>query len=103
MARAVNSRWREAMTSTATSAERDHLACCASLELAETVAERLPTARPAALPSRRFEILRCLGHGGMGVVHEAFDRVRGGRVALKRLRHPLPELVGRFKREFHSL
>lgn len=33
--------------------------------------------------NERFEIVREIGHGGMGVVFEAFDRKRGQRIAIK--------------------
>ena len=36
--------------------------------------------------NQRFEIIREIGHGGMGVVYEAFDRKRGQRIAIKSAR-----------------
>ena len=38
---------------------------------------------PGETVSGRFEILRRVGEGGMGVVHEAFDRKRKQRIAIK--------------------
>src|SRR5215467_1048169 len=38
---------------------------------------------PGQTVAKRFEILRCVGDGGMGVVYEAFDTKRGLRVAIK--------------------
>ncbi|MSP61409.1 MAG: serine/threonine-protein kinase PknK [Myxococcales bacterium] len=51
----------------------------------------------------RFEVVRRLGAGGMGVVHEVLDRERNTRVALKTLRKFGADLLLRFKDEFRSL
>jgi serine/threonine protein kinase/tetratricopeptide (TPR) repeat protein len=57
----------------------------------------------AAFASKRFEIVRTLGEGGMGIVYEALDRERGGRVALKTLRNASAEHLARLKREFRAM
>jgi hypothetical protein len=51
----------------------------------------------------RFELVRRLGAGGMGVVWEAVDKDRNVRVALKTLRHMTADGVLRFKNEFRAL
>jgi eukaryotic-like serine/threonine-protein kinase len=38
---------------------------------------------PGQVVAQRFEILRIIGEGGMGIVYEAFDRKRSLRIALK--------------------
>jgi tRNA A-37 threonylcarbamoyl transferase component Bud32/tetratricopeptide (TPR) repeat protein len=57
----------------------------------------------ARVIAQRFEILRALGEGGMGIVYEAIDRQQGSRIALKTVRHPSPAALARFKREFRAL
>ncbi|AUX49029.1 ATPase AAA [Sorangium cellulosum] len=63
----------------------------------------LRSARPEFGGTRRFQVVRVVGVGGMGVVYEAFDRERKGRVALKILRNLGAEARLRFKNEFRSL
>ncbi len=51
----------------------------------------------------RYECIRELGTGGMGVVWEALDRSRNVHVALKLLRSAGPETLLLFKNEFRAL
>jgi hypothetical protein len=53
--------------------------------------------------TQRFEIVRRLGAGGMGVVYEALDRDQGAHVALKTLRSFDARTILLFKREFRAL
>jgi hypothetical protein len=51
----------------------------------------------------RFEIIRCLGQGAMGLVYEVYDTQRKEHVALKTMLHADADALVRFKREFRSL
>jgi hypothetical protein len=58
---------------------------------------------PTFTGTERFEVVRRVGQGGMGVVYEAIDRERGARVALKTLREMAPGSLLRLKQEFRAL
>ena len=51
----------------------------------------------------RYEVIRKIGKGAMGVVYEAQDRDRNIRVALKVLSHVNASQILRFKKEFRRL
>src|SRR5882672_1156072 len=53
--------------------------------------------------THRFEVVRCIGQGGMGTVYEARDRERRQRVAIKTLLHFDPASLFMFKQEFRTL
>jgi len=53
--------------------------------------------------TERFELVRELGKGGMGIVYEVFDRDRGERVALKMLRNVDGAAILLLKQEFRTL
>ena len=53
--------------------------------------------------TKRFELIRKVGEGGMGLVYEAHDNDRNMRVALKTLRDLDASSLYRFKREFRAL
>ncbi len=51
----------------------------------------------------RFEVLRCIGRGSLGVVYEARDLDHGGPVALKLLSKVDAHTIAQFKHEFRVL
>src|SRR5580658_4224383 len=53
--------------------------------------------------SRRYEVLRRIGAGGMGVVYEAEDKERGQRVALKTIANLDIDKIIHLKREFREV
>lgn len=53
--------------------------------------------------NERFELIREIGAGGMGVVFEAVDRQQDTRIALKTMQRLVPAELYRFKKEFRSL
>ena len=62
-----------------------------------------PTGPSFATPAcERYELVRCLGSGGMAEVHEAIDRELDRRVALKLLRSADPGIHRRFQAEARS-
>ena len=58
-----------------------------------------PGASPSPLPPR-FDVIRELGSGGMGIVYEAFDRELSRRVAAKVFHDRSLDTADRIKREF---
>src|SRR4051794_16726882 len=56
-----------------------------------------------ASPIDRYQVVRRIGAGGMGVVYEADDVERGQKVALKTISNPDVEKVYQLKREFRAL
>jgi hypothetical protein len=55
------------------------------------------------LVGERFELVKRLGEGGMGVVFEAVDQLSGDRVALKTIQQLDGRSLYRFKQEFRAL
>jgi serine/threonine protein kinase len=53
--------------------------------------------------SERFELLECLGTGGMGVVYRARDHERGEEIALKTIKNFDAKTLALFKHEFRAI
>src|SRR4029079_8193214 len=79
-----------------------------AVDLLPTPVTRTPISDeiPSELRSHpRYEILKRVGSGGMGVVYQAQHRMMDRSVALKIIRRDLiatPAAVGRFRREVHA-
>ncbi|HYU16591.1 MAG TPA: serine/threonine-protein kinase, partial [Candidatus Acidoferrum sp.] len=58
---------------------------------------------PQFFGSERFEVVRPLGAGGMGIVYQVYDRERARTVALKTLHQREAWALYRLKREFRAL
>ena len=54
-------------------------------------------------PTRRFEVVRRIGAGGMGIVYELVDRELGTGVAAKTLQRLSHDDIVRLKQEFRAL
>jgi hypothetical protein len=73
--------------------------------LTDVMASRLGAARYDGLGGKHvhgYQIVQCVGRGGMAVVYEARDLTAGHTVALKMMSHPLvyrPSALRRFRRE----
>jgi serine/threonine protein kinase len=67
------------------------------------VASRRPPESSQWGGTARYQVLRRIGEGAMGVVYEALDRERSQTVAVKRLLHFTPVALYRFKQEFRTL
>src|SRR5580692_7844182 len=80
-----------------TRTDRDHSGTLTAHSSAQTAAT------PEWSGNERYDVVRRIGQGGMGVVYEAFDRERGQAVALKTLLNFSPAALYRFKQEFRTL
>ena len=56
-----------------------------------------------SLANGRFDLLKQVGEGGMGIVYEAWDHTTATRVALKTLKSVGPTPISQLKWEFRSL
>lgn len=88
---------------TGTDAERAASAARATTDATSSVGQPNGRTAPTAFAGGRFERLKALGAGGMGVVYAARDTKHGSRVAIKQLDRVTPRGLYRFKQEFRAL